>query len=67
MAAESSQKPTHPPPQAPKSNDPNVSHIVDAISGLTLLQAADLVTLLKVGEIVVNRNGADGVVEISYG
>lgn len=48
-ATESSPEPTPPPlpPQAPKSNDSTVSRIVDDISGLTLLQAADLVTLLK--------------------
>ncbi|OCH93575.1 ClpS-like protein [Obba rivulosa] len=34
-----------PPPAAPV--DPKLSKIVDEISGLTLLQAADLVTLLK--------------------
>lgn len=35
------------PPVA--SSDPKIMKIVDDISGLTLLQAADLVTLLKVG------------------
>lgn len=35
-----------PPPAAP--SDPRISRIVDDISGLTLLQAADLVTQLKV-------------------
>ncbi|TFK43287.1 60S ribosomal protein L7/L12 [Crucibulum laeve] len=35
-----------PPPPA-KSNDSTITRIVDDISGLTLLQAADLVTLLK--------------------
>ncbi|RXW25791.1 hypothetical protein EST38_g72 [Candolleomyces aberdarensis] len=35
-----------PPPPA-TSNDPVISRIVDDISGLTLLQAADLVTQLK--------------------
>ena len=34
------------PPVAP--SDPKIGRIVDDISGLTLLQAADLVTLLKV-------------------
>ncbi|PFH52583.1 hypothetical protein AMATHDRAFT_46135 [Amanita thiersii Skay4041] len=40
----SSQSPS-PPPST--STDPKISRIVDDISGLTLLQAADLVTLLK--------------------
>ncbi|KAF9451748.1 ClpS-like protein [Macrolepiota fuliginosa MF-IS2] len=43
-AAESSQTTTLPPAA---SNDPVINRIVDDISGLTLLQAADLVTLLK--------------------
>ncbi|KIM83934.1 hypothetical protein PILCRDRAFT_818961, partial [Piloderma croceum F 1598] len=37
---------TPPPPPATPS-DPKIRRIVDDISGLTLLQAADLVTLLK--------------------
>ncbi|KIL68204.1 hypothetical protein M378DRAFT_939290 [Amanita muscaria Koide BX008] len=36
-----------PPPPSPSPADPKISKIVDDISGLTLLQAADLVTLLK--------------------
>ncbi|KAJ7122781.1 ribosomal protein L7/L12 C-terminal domain-containing protein [Mycena epipterygia] len=36
-----------PPPPPSKSKDTTVSRLVDDISGLTLLQAADLVTLLK--------------------
>jgi len=43
-AAEPSQTTTLPPAT---SNDPVINRIVDDISGLTLLQAADLVTLLK--------------------
>jgi len=34
------------------SNDPQLHRIVDEISNLTLLQAADLVTLLKVSSVV---------------
>ena len=37
---------TAPPPPLP--TDPKLNQLVDSISGLTLLQAADLVTLLKV-------------------
>ncbi|KAF8075990.1 ribosomal protein L7/L12 C-terminal domain-containing protein [Lyophyllum atratum] len=40
-------KSTPPPPPVQKSNDATVSRIVDDISGLTLLQASDLVTQLK--------------------
>ncbi|KAJ7477075.1 ribosomal protein L7/L12 C-terminal domain-containing protein [Mycena galericulata] len=36
-----------PPPPGKASKDPTVSRLVDDISGLTLLQAADLVTHLK--------------------
>ena len=39
---------TPPPPPPATSSDPRITKIVDDISGLTLLQAADLVTLLKV-------------------
>jgi len=42
-----SNPPPPPPPLPPKSTDAAVSRIVDDISGLTLLQAADLVSLLK--------------------
>ncbi|KAF8735661.1 hypothetical protein AX14_001716 [Amanita brunnescens Koide BX004] len=42
---QSSQSTTPPPPPTPA--DPKISRIVDDISGLTLLQAADLVTSLK--------------------
>ncbi|KAK2466414.1 hypothetical protein APHAL10511_002056 [Amanita phalloides] len=45
-ATEQSSKPDIPPPPG-ASTDPRISRIVDDISGLTLLQAADLVTLLK--------------------
>ncbi|KAK7470995.1 54S ribosomal protein L12, mitochondrial [Stygiomarasmius scandens] len=45
-ATESSPKTDAPPPPA-TSNDPRLTRIVDDISGLTLLQAADLVSLLK--------------------
>ncbi|KAG8903796.1 hypothetical protein FRB99_002722 [Tulasnella sp. 403] len=39
---------TPPPTSSPSSSaDPRISRIVDDISGLTLLQAADLVSLLK--------------------
>lgn len=41
-----------PPPAAPKrSADVKINSIVDEISGLTLLQAADLVAALKVGGV----------------
>lgn len=43
-----------PPPMVPVG-DPTITRIVDDISGLTLLQAADLVSLLKVRNIV-NEN-----------
>jgi hypothetical protein len=54
LAAEKS--PSHspaPPPPSPSlaSADPKLSQIVDDISALTLLQAADLVTLLKVRRV----------------
>lgn len=45
-AAETSSSPAAPPP--PAKVDAKISGIVDDISGLTLLQAADLVSLLKV-------------------
>ncbi|KAI0786406.1 ribosomal protein L7/L12 C-terminal domain-containing protein [Abortiporus biennis] len=45
-AAEATSSSTPPPPPA-VSADPKLNKIVDDISGLTLLQAADLVTLLK--------------------
>jgi len=44
VAAVTSSTPA-PPPAAP--SDPKIGKLVDDISGLTLLQAADLVTLLK--------------------
>ncbi|KAG5650365.1 hypothetical protein H0H81_012491, partial [Sphagnurus paluster] len=63
-ATEASQS-TPPPPAAPKSNDATISRIVDDISGLTLLQASDLVAQLKVcahellyGMHVLTRNVA---------
>ena len=54
LAAENvpSRSPAPPPPLAPSAaspvSDPKISRIVDEISTLTLLQAADLVSLLKV-------------------
>lgn len=39
-----------PPPVVPVA-DPTIKRIVDDISGLTLLQAADLISLLKVRSI----------------
>jgi len=45
--------PTPPPPaKSFVSADTTISRIVDDISGLTLLQAADLVAQLKVGQTV---------------
>ncbi|KAI0069223.1 ClpS-like protein [Artomyces pyxidatus] len=44
-AAETSSASAPPPPVVP--SDPKLGKLVDDISGLTLLQAADLVTLLK--------------------
>ncbi|KAJ6516240.1 ribosomal protein L7/L12 C-terminal domain-containing protein [Mycena sanguinolenta] len=46
-APKSAPPPPPPPAKASSSKDPTVSRLVDDISGLTLLQAADLVTLLK--------------------
>ncbi|KAF9468827.1 ribosomal protein L7/L12 C-terminal domain-containing protein [Collybia nuda] len=46
-ATETASKSTPPPPPAATSKDATVTRIVDDISSLTLLQAADLVTLLK--------------------
>ncbi|KII95908.1 hypothetical protein PLICRDRAFT_26215 [Plicaturopsis crispa FD-325 SS-3] len=49
-ATEPQKSPAPPPPPAKtaaKSSDPSIKRIVDDISGLTLLQAADLVDLLK--------------------
>jgi large subunit ribosomal protein L7/L12 len=46
-AAEAASSSAPPPPPATSSN-PKINQIVDDISGLTLLQAADLVTVLKV-------------------
>jgi len=45
--ATSPQSPQSPPPPSPVSKDSNILRLVDDISGLTLLQAADLVTTLK--------------------
>lgn len=47
-AAEPSTSAAPPPPAPAPSADPKLNKIVDDISGLTLLQAADLVSLLKV-------------------
>ena len=46
--AEAAKSTPSPPPPATASADVTVNRIVDDISGLTLLQAADLVTQLKV-------------------
>ncbi|KAF7353084.1 54S ribosomal protein L12, mitochondrial [Mycena venus] len=46
-AAPAKSAPPPPPPGKAASKDPTISRLVDDISGLTLLQAADLVTLLK--------------------
>ncbi|EIN10378.1 ClpS-like protein [Punctularia strigosozonata HHB-11173 SS5] len=47
-AAEPAAKADAPPPPPPAtSSNPKINQIVDDISGLTLLQAADLVTVLK--------------------
>ncbi|KAJ7937379.1 ribosomal protein L7/L12 C-terminal domain-containing protein [Mycena leptocephala] len=46
-AAPKSTPPPPPPGKATATKDPTVSRLVDDISGLTLLQAADLVTHLK--------------------
>ncbi|KAF9481977.1 ClpS-like protein [Pholiota conissans] len=40
-------KSTPPPPPAAATSDPRITRIVDDISSLTLLQASDLVSLLK--------------------
>ena len=48
MATAAAEASTSTPPPPPVNADPKLSKIVDDISGLTLLQAADLVTLLKV-------------------
>ncbi|KIM45953.1 hypothetical protein M413DRAFT_7992 [Hebeloma cylindrosporum] len=45
--ATEAQKSAPPPPPAPAAANPTITRIVDDISSLTLLQAADLVTLLK--------------------
>ncbi|KAF7313533.1 Mitochondrial 54S ribosomal protein [Mycena chlorophos] len=45
--AAAASKSTPPPPPAKASTDPTVSRLVNDIAGLTLLQAADLVTHLK--------------------
>ncbi|KAJ7638497.1 ribosomal protein L7/L12 C-terminal domain-containing protein [Roridomyces roridus] len=47
LATTEATKSTPPPPPPSTSKDPSVSRLVDDISNLTLLQAADLVTLLK--------------------
>ncbi|KIM67815.1 hypothetical protein SCLCIDRAFT_20812 [Scleroderma citrinum Foug A] len=46
LATEAAQASSSAPPPPPPA-DPKISRIVDDISGLTLLQAADLVSLLK--------------------
>lgn len=64
-AAEASSSSSAPPPVASGSTDPTLNRIVDDISGLSLLQAADLVTLLKVClRCWIRRmwNDADGIV-----
>ncbi|KAG6333888.1 hypothetical protein ID866_5201 [Astraeus odoratus] len=47
LATETAQASSSTPPPPPASADPKITRIVDDISGLTLLQAADLVSLLK--------------------
>lgn len=47
LATETAQASSSAPPPPPAAVDPRISRIVDDISGLTLLQAADLVSLLK--------------------
>ena len=49
-AATDARKPSASTPP-PAAGDPSINRIVDDISGLTLLQAADLVSLLKVRNI----------------
>jgi len=60
----SSPSPPPPPPAPTPSSDPALHKIVDDISALTLLQAADLVTLLKtrlnIQEIALPAAGAAG-------
>ncbi|KAF9036073.1 hypothetical protein BDZ89DRAFT_946720 [Hymenopellis radicata] len=46
-AATAKSTPPPPPPPAATSKDQTINRLVDDISGLTLLQASDLVTLLK--------------------
>ncbi|KAJ3723364.1 ribosomal protein L7/L12 C-terminal domain-containing protein [Lentinula raphanica] len=46
-AAATAKSTSSPPPPPAKSSDATINRIVDDISGLTLLQAADLVSLLK--------------------
>lgn len=50
LATEAAQASSSAPPPPPPA-DPKISRIVDDISGLTLLQAADLVSLLKVANV----------------
>ncbi|KDQ64936.1 hypothetical protein JAAARDRAFT_146209 [Jaapia argillacea MUCL 33604] len=53
-AASASSPPPPPPPS--KSADPKLNQLVDDISGLTLLQAADLVSLLKASNRLTRLN-----------
>ena len=48
LATEATPSTSQTPPPPTTSADPKLNKIVDEISGLTLLQAADLVSLLKV-------------------
>ncbi|KAH7888031.1 ribosomal protein L7/L12 C-terminal domain-containing protein [Phlebopus sp. FC_14] len=47
LATEAAPSSSSSPPPPPAAADPRINRIVDDISGLTLLQAADLVSLLK--------------------
>ncbi|KAF9782586.1 ribosomal protein L7/L12 C-terminal domain-containing protein [Thelephora terrestris] len=47
LTTEAAPSTSQPPPPPSTSADPKLNSIVDDISGLTLLQAADLVSLLK--------------------
>lgn len=53
LATAAAEASTSAPPPPPANADPKISKIVDDISGLTLLQASDLVTLLKVRALFV--------------
>ena len=61
-AATATSSQTSPPPVGP--SDPKIGRIVDDISGLTLLQAADLVTLLKVCKSEMPYINALGLISV---